>query len=141
MVFGPDAGQISEAARSARAALAGIAAVAAWPTAPRPVDAGDLLPERALAGDPLARRSLVEELYQPLLAAGGPLVETLDEYLGQGRSLEGAARALYVHPNTVRYRLRRIGQLVGWDPTDAREGFVLQTALAIGRLADAVLAD
>ncbi|ROR74131.1 PucR family transcriptional regulator [Bogoriella caseilytica] len=141
VVFGPDAGQISEAARSARAALAGIAAVAAWPTAPRPVDAGDLLPERALAGDPLARRSLVEELYQPLLAAGGPLVETLDEYLGQGRSLEGAARALYVHPNTVRYRLRRIGQLVGWDPTDAREGFVLQTALAIGRLADAVLAD
>nr|KEP22588.1 hypothetical protein DA06_19210 [Georgenia sp. SUBG003] len=97
--------------------------------------ADELLPERMLNGDPLARRTLVEDLYKPLVAAGGPLVQTLEEYLAQGRSLEGAARALYVHPNTVRYRLRRIGQVVGWDPTDAREGFVLQVALAVGRLA------
>ena len=35
---------------------AGLDVAAAWPAAPRPVDADDLLPERALAGDP-ARRS------------------------------------------------------------------------------------
>ena len=35
--------------------VAGLRAAAAWPDAPRPVLADDLLPERALAGDPLAR--------------------------------------------------------------------------------------
>ena len=88
-----------------------------------------------LNGDTLARRTLVEDLYKPLVAGGATLVQTLEAYFAEGRSLEAAARALFVHPNTVRYRLRRIAQVVGWDPTDAREGFVLQIALAVGRLA------
>lgn len=136
VVLGPQVREIADAGRSARAALAGILSVRAWPGAPRPVLADELLPERMLNGDPLARRTLIEEFYRPLLAGGAALVQTLDEYLAHGRSLEGAARGLYVHPNTVRYRLRRIGELVGWDPTDAREGYVLQIALAVGRLAD-----
>lgn len=136
VVIGPSVREIAEAGRSARAALAGMLAVAAWVKAPRPVMADDLLPERMLNGDPLARHTLIQEIYRPLVAAGAPLVETLDEYISQGHSLEGAARELYVHPNTVRYRLRRISQVVGWDPTDAREGYVLQTALAVGRLAE-----
>ncbi|MFD1719017.1 PucR family transcriptional regulator [Georgenia deserti] len=138
VVLGPEAGEVGDAGRSARAALAGMLAVSAWPGAPRPVAADELLPERMLNGDPLARRTLVEDLYKPLVGAGGPLVQTLEEYLSQGRSLEAASRALYVHPNTVRYRLRRIGQVVGWDPTDAREGFVLQVALAVGRLSESI---
>jgi transposase len=32
-------------------------------------------------------------------------------------------------------RLRRITEITGYDPTDPREGFVLRTALALGRLA------
>ncbi len=137
VVVGPSVREISEAGRSARAAMAGMLAVPAWAKAPRPVLADDLLPERMLNGDHLARHSLIQDIYRPLVAAGTPLVDTLDEYITQGRSLEAAARELYVHPNTVRYRLRRISQVVGWDPTDAREGYVLQTALAVGRLADA----
>ena len=39
-----------------------------------------------------------------------------------------------MHPNTVRYRLRRVADVTGWDPLDARESYVLQTALALGRL-------
>lgn len=137
VAIGPTVPDVAEAYRSARAARAALAAVPAWPGAPRPVLADDLLPERALAGDESARITLIEEIYRPLLAAGATLVETLDEYIAQGRSLEGSARELYVHPNTVRYRLRRISQVLGWDPTDAREGYVLRTALAVGRLADA----
>jgi DNA-binding PucR family transcriptional regulator len=45
---------------------------------------------------------------------------------------------LYVHPNTVRYRLRKVADVTGWDPLDARESFVLAVALAVGRLGDAV---
>ncbi|HLS50097.1 MAG TPA: helix-turn-helix domain-containing protein [Actinomycetaceae bacterium] len=135
VVMGPQVAALSDASRSARAALAGLLAAPAWSEAPRLVEADELLPERLLNGDPLARHTLLSELYRPLQAAGGPLLETLGEYLSQGRSLEGAARALYVHPNTVRYRLRRISQIVGWDATTPREGFVLQLALVVGRLA------
>lgn len=137
VVLGPVVPDVTSASRSARIALAGLAAVRGWPGAPRPTAAEDLLPERALAGDADALLSLREEIYRPLLAAPGPLAETLASYLETGRSLEAAARALYVHPNTVRYRLRRVAALTGWDPSDAREGFVLQTALVVGRLGEA----
>ena len=55
VVVGPAVPSLDEAAESARAALAGFRAAAAWPQAPRPVAAADLLPERALAGDQEAR--------------------------------------------------------------------------------------
>lgn len=134
VVLGPEAPSVLGAGRSARIALAGLAAVRAWPSAPRPTRAQDLLPERVLAGDPQARATLLEDVYAPLLGVGGPLLETLSVYLDQGRSLEATARLLYVHPNTVRYRLRRIATVTGWDATDAREGYVLQVAIALGRL-------
>lgn len=134
VVLGPTVPDVTSASRSARVAVAGFGAVRGWPGAPRPTSASDLLPERALAGDRDALATLRSEIYAPLQAASGPLVETLAAYLESGRSLEAAARALYVHPNTVRYRLRRISQVTGWDPADAREGFVLQIALVVGRL-------
>src|SRR5690606_29781944 len=51
VVVGPPVPTLDEATESARAALAGFRAAPAWPAAPRPVSAGDLLPERTLAGD------------------------------------------------------------------------------------------
>ncbi|UZN01737.1 PucR family transcriptional regulator [Cellulomonas sp. S1-8] len=134
VVVGPTTSGLAEATRSARAALAGLAAAPGWAQAPRPVHADDLLPERVLVGDADARRALVERAYLPLAASQGSLLDTLSAYLGAGRSLEAAARTLYVHPNTVRYRLRRVADVTGWDPLDARESYVLQTALAVGRL-------
>lgn len=134
VVVGPTAAGLAQATHSARAALAGLAAAPGWEQAPRPVHADDLLPERVLVGDVDARRALVERAYAPLAASQGSLLETLSAYLGAGRSLEAAARTLYVHPNTVRYRLRRVCDVTGWDPLDARESYVLQTALAVGRL-------
>ena len=136
VIIGPTVSDVSDAGRSARAALVGLTAARAWPSAPRPVLADELLPERVLVGDGEARRTLVHDVYRPLVTVGGPLLETLSVYLSEGRSLEGAARVLYVHPNTVRYRLRRVAGLTGWDPTEAREGFVLQVAIAVGRLAE-----
>lgn len=134
VIIGPLVEGLDDAPRSASAALAAMEAVPAWPNAPRPVAADELLPERMLIGDPLARQSLVQQAFVPLQTSGGALLETISAYLGTGRSLEGAARDLYVHPNTVRYRLRKVAELTGWDPLDARESFVLQVALAAGRL-------
>jgi len=73
-------------------------------------------------------------LTSPLAAASGSLLETVAAYLDHGRSLEAAARTLFVHPNTVRYRLRKVADVTGWDALDARESYVLQTAIALGRL-------
>ncbi len=69
VVVGPAVADLPSAARSASAALAGLRAAAAWPDAPRPVLASDLLPERALDGDALARAELIENVYEPLLRA------------------------------------------------------------------------
>jgi hypothetical protein len=134
VVIGPAVPSLDHATESARAALAGFRAAPAWPGAPRPVAADDLLPERALAGDSEARRVLRHDVYLAVARAGGGLLETLDAFFAAGGVLESAARELYVHPNTVRYRLRKVSEITGWDPLDARESFVLQIALALGQL-------
>jgi DNA-binding PucR family transcriptional regulator len=98
------------------------------------VSAADLLPERALGGDVQARRTLRQDVYGSLLRAGGELLETLEAYFAAGGVLESAARALFVHPNTVRYRLRRVGEVTGLSPLNGRSAFTLRVALTIGRL-------
>jgi hypothetical protein len=134
VVVGPSVPTLDEATDSARAALAGFRAASAWPSSPRPVLAADLLPERALAGDSDARRALRQDVYGALLRSGGELLETLDAFFAAGGVLEAAARALFVHPNTVRYRLRRIAEVTGYSPTAPRDSFALRVALTIGRL-------
>jgi DNA-binding PucR family transcriptional regulator len=134
VVVGPRATGLTGAHVSAREALAGLRAAPGRPDAPRPVAADDLLPERALGGDPAAHRRLVDSVVAPLAAAGGELLRTLAVYVEGGGALEACARALYVHPNTVRYRLRRIGEVTGHSPTDPRDSFVLRTALVVARL-------
>jgi len=137
VVAGPTVPSLAEAHRSAADALSGMRAVVAWPSAPRPVRSTDLLPERALAGDPEAERQLIDQVVRPLTEAGGSLLETVDSYLQVGGVLETCARQLYVHPNTVRYRLRRVTELTGRNASDPRDALVLQVALAVGRLARA----
>lgn len=136
LVLGHAVPSLVDAARSARAALAGFAVAKAWRNAPRPTLADDLLPERALAGDPQARRTLIERIYKPLQSHSTELLTTLWCYLDNGRSLEATARELFVHPNTVRYRLKRISEVIGWDATGAREALILQSALIVGSIAE-----
>ena len=135
VVIGPVVGALTEARLSADAAHSALRVAHGWIDAPRPVHADDLLPERALAGDATARRALVDHVHQPLATAGSSVLETLETYLGQGSSIEATARALFVHPNTVRYRLKRVLDLTGLSPTNARDSYVLQVALTAGRLA------
>ena len=67
--LGPTVPHLFAAGRSARAALSGLAAAAAWPdAAARRSSPTSLLPERALAGDPPARRILVDRIHRPLAA-------------------------------------------------------------------------
>jgi hypothetical protein len=126
---------LQSATRSAQAALAGLRAATAWPDAPRPVYADELLPERAIDGDQVAREHLVRSVYQTLLSGGPSLLDTVTAYLEQGSSLEATARMLFVHPNTVRYRLRRVAELTGYAPAEGRGAFALWVSIVLGRLA------
>jgi DNA-binding PucR family transcriptional regulator len=136
LVIGPEVKSVAEATRSAKAALAGFAVVKAWQKPARPINANDLLAERSLAGDMLAKQTLIETIYRPLLANSPELLETLTCYLETGRSLESTARELFVHANTVRYRLKRISEIIGWDATGSREAFVLQVAMVLGSMSE-----
>ena len=101
--------------------------------------AEDALPERALLGDDDARHELIDVIYANLLGQGedDPTMLTVSSFLESGRSLEITARMLNVHPNTVRYRLKRMADTTGWDATDPRDATVLTTAIALGRIAQA----
>ncbi|MBJ8344819.1 CdaR family transcriptional regulator [Antrihabitans sp. YC2-6] len=134
VVIGPTTRTLSAAHTSATEALAGMAAVSGWRGAPRPVNAAELLPERALLGDPAAVTTLNEHLVIPLVAAGSALADTLDAYLDCGGAVETCARVLFVHPNTVRYRLKRIAEITGRDPMNPRDAYVLRVASTVGRL-------
>ena len=70
----------------------------------------DLLPERLLDGDELAAEQITALVGAPLHSMGEPFEETVATYLSLGGSLEATARALFVHANTVRYRLGRVSE-------------------------------
>lgn len=132
VVIGERAADFEDVGISVRSATAAVSAAGGWPQAPRPVLVGDLLPERALAGEARARTELVDIGYRPL-AAEPHLLATAEAYLERTPSLEGTARALFVHPNTVRYRLGRIADLTGFTPSEPRGSLALRLALMLGR--------
>lgn len=133
IVYGQPVAAFADVPGATRIALAGLHAAAGWTDAPRPVRVDDLLPERALAGDGTAIAQLLAQVYAPL-AADAALLQTASTFLERMPSLEATARTLFIHPNTVRYRLRRIAELTGWSPTDPRGAYALRIALTLGRL-------
>jgi sugar diacid utilization regulator len=136
LILGKTVATVSDATRSAKSALAAHSVALSVGSDSRPLAADELLPERALAGDALARQTLIETYYLPLAKTSPELLGTLRAYLDCGRSLELTAKTLFVHANTVRYRLKRIYEEISADPTDARTAFVLQVALLLGAIND-----
>ncbi|MFG1676691.1 helix-turn-helix domain-containing protein [Micromonospora sp. NPDC049282] len=81
----------------------------------------DLAGETALAAQP----ALAELLRGALLGALDPadefhreLAATALAWLDHGQRLDQTAAALHVHPNTVRYRLRRLREVTGGPPVE-----------------------
>ena len=61
------------------------------------------------------------------------LLRTLEEFLRQRGNMAATAKALYVHPNTLRQRLRRIGEIAGIDPR-ADDWLMLEIACKLLKL-------
>jgi hypothetical protein len=135
VVVGPTVGDLADVVAPIAEAMAALAAVPAWPGAPRPVPSSELLAERAVLGDDTARRRLRTEIYEPLRDAGGDLLLTAATYLEAGSAVESTARQLFLHPNTVRYRLRKITDVTHRDLSTSRDAQVVRLALVLGRTA------
>ena len=69
-----------------------------------------------LLTDQIPRDSLIHPAVRELEAGGGePLVQCLYSYLLNGRSIADTARAMYVHRNTLIYRLGKIEEVLGQE--------------------------
>jgi len=62
------------------------------------------------------------------------LVRTLQVLFDENTNISQTARALYVHRNTLNYRLQRIAEISGYDLNDAETRLTLQLALRLHQL-------
>ena len=135
VVYGSLVQSFDKAFQSTREAIAGYGVKSAAVENTRVVAAADLLAERAINSDALAKIELVQ-IYNNLMRVDPDLIKTLDNYFASGGSLEATARKLHIHVNTVRYRLKGITQTSGLNPTQPRDAYTLQVALSLGKLED-----
>lgn len=90
-----------------------------------------------VAAAPAEAAHLVEVTLRPVLdlpaAERSRLLRTLEHWFASGGSANAAASTLFVHPNTVRYRLRRVEELTGRLLSDPRATADIGAALvAVG---------
>lgn len=116
----PDLARAAESRRSAELALKALTRAAGPHTVARAGDVADtvgiLQVAEALRGLVLPPRTSVARLAAfDAEHSGSRLVETLGAYLDHFGDVAAASRALGVHPNSLRYRLRRITQVCGLD--------------------------
>ncbi|NUP77206.1 MAG: helix-turn-helix domain-containing protein, partial [Nonomuraea sp.] len=73
----------------------------------------------------------VHDLVRSDLAAGGELVRSIAAYLDAAGDVATAARRLVLHPNTLRYRLRRARERHGVDLDDPDTRLLLTLAVRL----------
>ncbi|MGW0958275.1 PucR family transcriptional regulator [Streptomyces gelaticus] len=101
--------------------------------------AADLLVYPVLTRDRQAMADLVRSQLGPLRKARGgaePLLKTLSVYFDAGCVAAETARRLSLSVRALTYRLERIHQLTGSDPSDPMHRYTLQTAVIGARLLD-----
>lgn len=94
----------------------------------------EIVIEHVLRSSQQARRMLTD-LIKPLreydAAHRSQLIPTLRAYGEAGNSLTRAAQALFINPNTVVYRLRRVHELTGRDPHEPSDLLLLLLAVKV----------
>lgn len=134
VVMGPRVESINLARRSSRAAFGAMKVVRDQKLGRKAVRSREYLAERAVIGEAEAQRTLIREVYQRLQLENPQLLETLEIFLEQNASIEKTANELFIHPNTVRYRLTSIEKELGLDPLESKGQFTLRIALSLGRV-------
>jgi hypothetical protein len=91
----------------------------------------DLLLEYQMTRPGPARDLLARQL-EPVLDQPH-LMEALKVLMRHGLDRKTAASELHIHPNTFTYRLHRVAELTGIDPSDAHGSRLLAAALTVHR--------
>jgi len=80
-----------------------------------------------------------EEILGPLLAYdhGDVLIQTLKAYFEHHGNLSQTAEALFIHRNTLLYRMERIAEITGLDLDNPETRLAVQLALHVHQLLDA----
>lgn len=102
-------------------------------------NAADLLVYQVILRDRAAIGDLVTSVLTPLKQArggAGPLLATLEAYFSSGGVAASAARQLHLSVRAVAYRLARVAQLTGKDPSDPADALALHVAVTGARLLD-----
>ncbi|MFT4148095.1 MAG: helix-turn-helix domain-containing protein [Micrococcaceae bacterium] len=136
IVFGPIESSFKRLEYATHCAFAGYLCSQAWLKADSLIDAQDLIPERIILGDKKARDYAIQKWYKPLKDVDPKLLLTTETYLECAFSLEGTAREIGIHSNTVRYRLDRVAEVVNLDFSNIRDIYTLKIALTTGKLAE-----
>ena len=67
----------------------------------------------------------IEALVEHDRRSGSQLTQTLQTYLDEGQDIRVAAEKLHLHPNSLRYRLRKVEEIIPMDLSDADERVAL----------------
>jgi len=94
-----------------------------------PVDAERLLRELARSPDLAPFGELVKPLVEQDLARRSDLVRTLRVFFAAGGNASEAADRMFLHRNSMLYRLERIQRLTGLDLKDPGVALALQLGL------------
>jgi len=129
-VVGPVVATLEHAYESAHAALSGFRSLGYVADSPRLINSQDLIAARVLNGDTAAIDPIVTQIRNNLKA---DVIQTLATYLEESPSIEGCARTLFVHVNTVRYRLKGVLEATGLDPFEPSDALILRLALMVER--------
>src|SRR5215213_727842 len=94
---------------------------------------------RELADDPVLEpfRALISPLQEHDRARGSDLVRTLRTYFAAGTNASEAADRLFLHRNSMLYRLERIQKLIGLDLKDDRVALALRLGLLVNERGEA----
>lgn len=130
IVHGPVVSDITSAHTSYTEALSGFRSTNFLKDSERLLNASTLVSARIVSGDHQAANDLINLLKVKLKS---DVLETLATYLEKEPTIEGCARLLFVHVNTIRYRLKRVLDVTGYDPADPTDALTLRLAVMVAR--------
>lgn len=133
VTIGRSVADLASAGASCRQALTAMQTVRRSAAPERVVAYDAVLLDVLATADEEAAAALVDRYLRPL--AGRPhLTETVEALARCDLSISRTAELLFVHPNTVLYRLGRVRELTGADPRRAPELFAFVAAIRANRV-------
>lgn len=133
ITVGRSVADLASVGASCRQALAAMQTVRRSAASEHVVAYDAVLLDVLATADEEAAAALVDRYLRPL--AGRPhLTETVEALAQCDLSISRTAELLFVHPNTVLYRLGRVRELIGADPRRALELFAFVAAIRANRV-------